>query len=393
MSLRSLPEGFEDPPALPLHSGLSIELDVNVTTTLYGGGAEAGRNDSFDPFRMPSIRGHLRFWWRATRGGFFENAAKLREAEAAIWGDTTLASPVKLRILSARPPVEKPAAKPRADGRGWDDEPPRYVLFPAQENRKEIGRIYTGGGFRIEVRAPEGLITDVDAALWAWFAFGGIGGRTRRGCGSLYCKTYAQTWKAESMLGDGLARDWPTLKGGTVVMGAKKGSWADSWRQCIELLQAFRQDRPRPRARSKWPEPDEIRRIRGSHASNHEPVNPGTGFPRATLGLPIIYHFKTPGDPEQNTLNVVDRENVELRMASPVILKPFAVSATEAVPLLLVLNTPSIAQSLKGMEGAELLLKQKRGTSVRVDPPDPLPVFRRLVEFAKTTWQGQEYPL
>jgi CRISPR-associated protein Cmr1 len=387
--LRPIPKDFQVPPALPLRSGLSLELDVNVATVLYGGGAEAGRNDSFDPFRIPSIRGQLRFWWRATRGGAFENSEELRAAEAQIWGDTVQASAVKLRILSAQPGVEKPAARPRPDGRGWDDEQPRYVLFPAQENRKNVGRIYTGGSFRLEVRAPEPLIADVDSALWAWFAFGGIGGRTRRGCGSLYCKTYAHTWKAEAMLGDGLPRGWPTLKGGTGVMGTKKSPWANCWQECIDMLQTFRQDRPRPRARSKWPEPDEIRRIRETHASNHEPVNLLRGFPRAALGLPILFHFKTPGDPEQNTLNVVDSDDVELRMASPVILKPFAVSATEAVPLLLVLNT----QPLKSVQGVQLVLKQKRGVTEKIAPPDPAPVLRRLVEFAKTTWQGQEYPL
>jgi CRISPR-associated protein Cmr1 len=389
VSLRKLPESFQNPPALPLRREYSIELEVNVMTAVYGGGAEPGFNDSFDPFRIPSIRGQLRFWWRATRGGAFENSEKLRAAEAKIWGDTVQASAVKLRIMSAKPGVEKPAAKPRPDGRGWDDEQPRYVLFPAQENRRNVGRIYTGGSFRLEVRAPEPLIADVDSALWAWFAFGGIGGRTRRGCGSLYCNTFANTWKPEVMLGESTPRGWPTLRGGTSVIGARNSPWANCWQECVDMLQAFRQDRPRPRARSRWPEPDEIRRIRGVHASNHEPVNPVSGFPRAALGLPILYHFKTPEDPEQNTLNVVNDDEVELRMASPVILKPFAVSATEAKPLLLVLNT----QPLKSTQGVQLVLKQKRGTTERIAPPNAEPVLRRLVEFAKTTWQGQEYPL
>ena len=393
MPLRPLPEGFQDPPALPLRSGLISDLDANVATVLCGGGAEAGRNDPFDPFRIPSIRGHLRFWWRATRGGACADAVELRKVEAQIWGDTERASPVKFRILNAKPGVEKRAAQPRPDGRGWDDEQPRYVLFPAQENRREMGYIYAGGSFHLEVRAPESLIADVESALWAWFAFGGIGGRTRRGCGSLYCKTYAHTWKPESVLGDGQARDWPVLRGGAVVMGSKKSPWANCWQECIDMLQTFRQDRPRPRARSKWPEPDEIRRIRQTHASNHAPVNPGSGFPRASLGLPIIFHFKTPGDPEQNTLNVVDADEMELRMASPVIVKPFAVSATEAVPLLLVFKTRPIEESLNRMPGTRLVLKQKRGSTEDISPPDPVPVFHRLVEFAKTAWQGEEYPL
>ena len=42
MPLRPLPKDFQEPPALPLRGGLSLELDVSVVTTLYGGGAEAG---------------------------------------------------------------------------------------------------------------------------------------------------------------------------------------------------------------------------------------------------------------------------------------------------------------------------------------------------------------
>ena len=134
MPLRLLPEEFHSPPALPRRLDLSLQLDVSVTTAMYGGGAEARRNDNFDPFRVPSIRGHLRFWRRATRGGIYSNSKQLRDAESKIWGATDIAPQVKLRILSARPGVEKPAANPRPDGIGLDNEEPRYVLFPAQCN-------------------------------------------------------------------------------------------------------------------------------------------------------------------------------------------------------------------------------------------------------------------
>jgi CRISPR-associated protein Cmr1 len=253
-SVRELPEKFKIPPAQPSRTDLALDLEIAVMTALYGGGAEPGRNDPFDPYRVPSIRGHLRFWWRATRGGAFVSHSELRNAEAAIWGDTDRASPVKLRILGFKAPMERPAAQRGADGR-WTEEQPKYALFPAQEDRSKIGRVYRGGSFRLQVRAPQHLVSDVDAALWAWFAFGGIGGRTRRGCGSLFCKAYAHTWKAESMLGDGSSRDWPVLRGGTAIMGVAKSDWNSCWQTCIELLRQFRQDRANPRGRSKWPSP------------------------------------------------------------------------------------------------------------------------------------------
>ncbi len=266
---------------------------------------------------------------------------------------------------------------------------PRYVFFPAQEDRKNIGKIYSGGSFRLEIRAPESLVTDIDHALWAWFAFGGIGGRTRRGCGALFCKEYANTWKAEAMLGDGQRRGWSILRGGTAVMGARRKPWTACWEECIKMLQEFRQDRPQPRARSRWPEPDEIRRIRGVHSSNHAPINTGKGFPRAVLGLPILFHFKTAGDPGQNTLNVVNNEDLELRMASPAIIKPFAISPVEAIPLLLILNGPQ----LQDVQDIQLVLKQKRETTEIIPPPDAKPVFQKLVAHAKRSWQGEVYQL
>jgi CRISPR-associated protein Cmr1 len=390
MRVRPLPQQFREPPAQPGRGELLLELEIAVMTTVYGGGAETARNDGFDPYRVPSIRGQLRFWWRASRGAKFPTADKLRQEENAIWGDTERVSPVKLRILDFKAPAELPAAQRGAEGR-WTDEQPKYVLFPARENRREIGQVYRGGSFRLEVRAPEQLIPDVDGALWAWLAFGGVGGRTRRGCGALYCKTYAHAWKSESLLGDGTPRDWPVLRGGVAVMGTGKSDWFSCWRSCIDVLQRFRQDRTHLRGRSRWPEPDEIRRIRGVHHPQHAPVNPSREFPRAALGLPIIFQFKSSEDPEPNTLNVIDEQNMELRMASPVVLKPWAVSATEAIPLLIALNTKPMSQQLQSLPGTKLVLKQKQDLHP-IEPPGR-GAIDRLISFAADAWSGQVYPL
>lgn len=390
MRVRALPQEFLGPPTQLGRTDLLLELEIVVMTSVYGGGAEAGQMDIFDPYRIPSIRGQLRFWWRAGRGAKFPTFESLRKEENAIWGETDRASPVKLRILDFKPGVERPAARRDPDGR-WTNEEPKYALFPLQENRREIGNVYRGGNFRLEVRTPKQFVDDVDAALWAWLTFGGIGGRTRRGCGALYCSAYAHTWKSESLTGDGTARDWPVLRGGMAVMGTGKSDWISCWKSCIDVLQKFRQDRPQPRARSRWPEPDEIRRIRGVHHPQHAPVNPSHEFPRAALGLPIIFQFKSSEDPEPNTLNVVDEQDMELRMASPVILKPWAVSATEAIPLLIALNTKPMGEQLRTLEKTRLVLKQKQDIHP-VEPPGR-GAIDRLISFAAQSWSGQVYPL
>src|SRR5437763_7643730 len=66
------------------------ERKYELITPLFGGGVEPGVNDDLTPISGKAIRGHLRFWWRATRGGQFGGGEgglrKMKETEAIIWG-------------------------------------------------------------------------------------------------------------------------------------------------------------------------------------------------------------------------------------------------------------------------------------------------------------------
>lgn len=96
------------------------------------------------------------------------------------------------------------------------------------------------------------------------------------------------------------------------------------------MYKKLRQDRPPGGGPTSWPEPNEIRDIR----TKRLPAS-AQGFPRGALGLPVLFQFKSPGDPPTQTLAPDDTD----RMASPVILRPRAISATQAVPTILILNT------------------------------------------------------
>ena len=64
-------------------------------------------------------------------------------------------------------------------------------------------------------------------------------------------------------------------------------------------------------------------------------------FPRAELGLPIVFHFKR-GPDSPNDAELYPDGNSQ-RLASPVILKALAVGdGTKAVPMLLRLLTPPL---------------------------------------------------
>lgn len=58
-----------------------------LITPLFGGGSEPGKADSDMVIRGSGIRGQLRFWWRACRGGGFNgDLGAMKKAEDRLWG-------------------------------------------------------------------------------------------------------------------------------------------------------------------------------------------------------------------------------------------------------------------------------------------------------------------
>ncbi len=61
-----------------------------LITPLFGGGVMPQQADPISIIRATSVRGQLRFWWRATRGGQFVSIEELRKAEEVLWGGATV---------------------------------------------------------------------------------------------------------------------------------------------------------------------------------------------------------------------------------------------------------------------------------------------------------------
>src|SRR5262245_19615123 len=71
--------------------------EYELMTPLFGGGVETQHADPVTIVRATEVRGQLRFWWRATRGGQFgEDLAKMKKAEDTLWGSTSQASQVQV---------------------------------------------------------------------------------------------------------------------------------------------------------------------------------------------------------------------------------------------------------------------------------------------------------
>lgn len=381
---REIPDVPKDWKNPKLDGGRSY--DIELITPMFGGGVETRVNDSSFPIRPTSIRGQLQFWWRATVGAQYATLQELRAAQSAVWGDTTQASRVQVRVEVLK--FDRPAVCARFERDNNDNSRYRsmptwnalfngtalpYALFPFQgqlaKGRKQIEIepaccIYNAR-FRLTVISHKGIdfSKQVEPALWAWVNFGGLGGRTRRGCGAVLCKDLAPK-DANGLKAVWLRhiptafppRKWPTLAE-AILTDRDHSSAMSAWDRVIDRFRHFRQgvrrgrnqgqERNRP-GRSWYPEPEAIRSVLWDedHPWSHDRLDqiPNDAFPRAELGLPIVFHFQGPDDPPDTVLypdNDSEGKKRE-RMASPLILKPLAFQSGKAVPLILRLQTPAL---------------------------------------------------
>jgi CRISPR-associated protein Cmr1 len=390
---RTPPIEFAEAPDSPPPIRASHTIAFRIITATYGGGVAAGAPDRITPVRATECRGQLRFWWRASRGAQCATLDEMRAAEGSIWGATDHRSPIEIEIVNAHLGVETPTV--RREGQRTVYAEPRYALFPAQ-SKDSNGRfrpIFKGGSFQVRFRCPAKYVDDLDAALRYWTNFGGICGRTRRGLGAVYCRIYSgvqQFYNPADFPEQISTRPWPQLKGAKLVVGDPIAAveHTEAWEAAVNLLRDFRQQRNGRMGRSKWPEPDAIRRITGQCAAAHSrPNHTVDEFPRGRFGAPIIFHFRHDGhrngDPDDTTLLPVKGGAVFERMASPLILKPLAISETRSVPMCMLLNAP---------QPERFVLREESGYDHAVNAGGR-DVLMEFLDFAHKEWRGAYYQL
>ena len=349
---------------------LSIEL---VTTTpIFGGGVAAGQPDECTPIRVPSIRGHLRFWWRALQPAGTASDA-MRDEERRLFGGTAgnegAASNVIVAVSGVRTAGQDESIPSFSSADG-------YALFPARGERGQPAkpRWKPGLAFTLTIDAPSDDAAAVRQALLAWILFGGYGGRTRRGLGSLACASDAAraewlpTAATAAAIGQLFQRDvfvtpkgiaatdTPRLAGATLVAGPTPSSSSSAWMASLGMLRMFRQGEALAReqgqdgrpGRSRWPEADKVRRLarrETAHAPRH---NAMPSWPRAAFGLPIVAQFQQK-DRNKQFYAVSEPKGFEIqwrdargetrdRLASPLILKPLALQDGSFAPIALWLD-------------------------------------------------------
>jgi CRISPR-associated protein Cmr1 len=389
---------------------LKVKDDARVTQTrkyrlitpLFGGGVEPKKNDLTKVIRETSIRGQLRFWWRALRG--VGTLAQVKQREDAIFGNTNASSKVVVCVSGIQAQETNRSVafsvgtnpnnhKPQVNSSSEIAPYAAFPLLPEKDERKVVGwqseTVWSKIEFTLQLAYPKGFLledavtkvqidvdaeAEIQAALWGWETFGGLGGRTRRGFGALSRSDIVPTLSTQinSTILGGLKQhlipmhetstiSFPRIK--SLVLNdnfvtrtfrtAHSDNCLNAWKHLVNSLQSFRQSRVRIAGRAKpsvshWPEPDQIRRIAKRSDGRqfaHTPSHPVHSFPRALFGLPIIFEFPQTNEPTKSELKLAEYS----RLASPLILRPIACADGEAVAVGLILDTPPMPTlELKG---------------------------------------------
>lgn len=335
---------------------------ISVETPVHGGGvgwddSERTKHvrliDPVTPVRSAAVRGQLRFWWRAIFGCRAPSLAEMREREHKLWGASERAGAVALRVSGDLKVTSRVAFAPQADiGQGLAYG--AFALAPKHGLQQPPPGVLSElkGTVTLELTCPAATREEVETTVNAWTLFGGIGGRTRRGFGAV---TDTSSLDPKSFVAELAKPEESTLRLVPSLWGAKFEMWTVGYEKAeaaqeaaLDRLREFRQgttgrrprdDGRRGMSRSRWPEPDEIRRLKKMNSEGHGPRHPVRKFPRAAFGMPIVFHFKDRGEPPDTRLKPKERE----RMASPLILRPVRVGK-QWHPAALVLRVPGATE-------------------------------------------------
>lgn len=409
---------------------IEIRVRLEVITPIFGGSHQTRAIDKLDVIRVPSVRGHLRFWWRALYAARYENSEDLYEYESALWGRAAIKdgggrSRVEIRVNVEREGIIDTTDIRLNPGRDQQATPGAYALWPAREEKKTntpaAPRRKPGTQFQLTLKVfgTEQDAIEVKNALRAWILFGGYGGRTRRGLGSLTVIDNGSDWLPTAATREAIKKlfgfdifaaptgtpgDVPWLPGASLHVRPAERDAQTAWTTALDWLREFRQGtngkrgerarepgpQPNRPSISNWPEADKIRHLMNKTRAHKPRHNATPVWPRAGFGLPIIGQFQTtdrhgnrraydePGPyeirwraPKVGQPQEFDEHD---RFASPLIVKALPLVDDKFVPCALWLNRSY-------PDGAEVGLA--RGRPRKVDPAT-VASFDRLVASGDT---------
>ena len=182
---------FDPPKISPTTKEAWQEICCELVTPMHGGGVRERESDDQLPVRVTAIRGQLRFWWRLLAQQKWNlSGQSLREAEFRLWGGIGEEATASLVFLRVQVQNKLQEASLSDYAKGLND-PLGYVLFTARKTKTGLPEMKLGKeGLRwmvqwcLSEKANETDKQQVLETLRWWATLGGLGGRTRRGCGS-----------------------------------------------------------------------------------------------------------------------------------------------------------------------------------------------------------------
>lgn len=187
-----------------------IEATFRVVTPMFISGADQSKAE----LRLPSIKGALRFWWRALAWERLGDLGSIRAEEARLFGSTdTGQAAVLMRLKSKNAPEPLDRGEILEDGQRVVGEGARYLGYGVIETSPRRDRGTAAGqlirpclpaaftfqvGFLprpgVEAQLEESLIQ----AIKLLGLVGGVGSKSRKGYGSLTLielKHSGETWR------------------------------------------------------------------------------------------------------------------------------------------------------------------------------------------------------
>lgn len=202
----------------------SETFTLELVSPAFLAGADQSSAESCE-LRVPTLRGQLRWWWRTLHAAHVD-VPTLRRLEAAVWGSTEAASPVRLSLVPVKPVKRilfdhKEGFKPKLDFKKAHNlaQPPNnkttqglfYLAYGMDENvrnertgqteRRRRHYLEPGAQWELQVVCREsrypvdgkrpGTVSvaliegQALAALSLLCRYGGVGSKARKGFGSL----------------------------------------------------------------------------------------------------------------------------------------------------------------------------------------------------------------
>ncbi|SMF95239.1 CRISPR-associated protein Cmr1 [Methylomagnum ishizawai] len=176
----------------------TIEAEFELVTPAFIGGADQDRAE----LRPPSIKGALRFWWRALRWGeFYRNSERneaqalreLHQTEAALFGAAMDSEQNHGQGLFLIKVTQRPKSLKFTENENISPGY-QYLLGMGLFQKEGIRRGVVLGNFYVHLLFKKGsdkYQMEIADSLCALGMFGGLGSRSRRGIGSVNLRKLA----------------------------------------------------------------------------------------------------------------------------------------------------------------------------------------------------------